>query len=404
MCKNLPAPYRTDGSNDFAYHTMSERLPGIIRETVQQNPDLFEGSRKVLLELEESIRGNAPLPRLAPPTPDWEKWEEYARQHPGERWLDTEWFYAEHLVYRLILEAVRYWETGSDPFRPTKEEELVSGAPEGIIERFLAEFPLEEGSGGKGDQAVGAADGEAVSAALHASLWGNRIDLSYRVSADLGSENTERDLLIDDDTVGAVKTISGGYGGEKPVHIVTDNAGSELTADLLLAWILAGRLEIPVRLHVKFHPTYVSDATAADVRRTVDYFSRSSSEPVRRFGTDIEKYLAGGKIRVLPDLYWNSPGFIDELPERIGISFSRGLLVILKGDVNYRRAVRDAPWYPGTALQEVLPEVGPPLLLLRSLKSDTLLRVDSEVVRRLDREDPSWRNNGKRGVIQLAGS
>ncbi|MFP4563893.1 MAG: ARMT1-like domain-containing protein [Spirochaetia bacterium] len=390
MNREQPAPYRTDGSNGFAYRTMSERLPGIITETIERNPHLFPRSRKGLLHIEKSIRNNDPLPGLAPPAPEWEKWEEYARLHRGESWLDSEWFYAEHLVYRMIIEGVGYWETGYDPFLSIKEEELVSGAPEGIIERFLSAFPGAE------------VPEKAVSAALHASLWGNRIDLSYRASADLGSDAGDRDLLIDDDTEAACKTVLAGCGKERPIHIVTDNAGSELTADLLLSWILAGKLDIPVRLHVKFHPTYVSDATAADVIRTMDYFSQSAAGPLRRFGTDIKKLFETGKIRIIPDLFWNSPGFLDALPERLVKSFSRGFLVILKGDVNYRRAVRDAPWPPETSLEKVLPVIGSPFLFLRTLKSDTLLRVDPALIRRLDSEDPAWRNNGKRGVIQLS--
>lgn len=390
MSKEQPVPYRTDGSNDFAYRTMSERLPGIITETIERNPPLFLRSRKGLLDLEKSIRNNDPLPELDPPTPEWERWRDHARAHRGERWLDSEWFYAEHLVYRRIIEVVGYWETGYDPFLPTKEEELVSDAPRGIIERFLSAFP-----GGELPE-------EALKAALHASLWGNRIDLSYRVSADLGNDAGDRNLLIDDDTEAACETILEGRGGERLVHIVTDNAGSELTADLLLSWILAGKLGISVLLHVKFHPTYVSDATAADVIRTMDYFARSPTEPVRRFGSDIKRLFETGIIRIIPDLFWNSPEFLDDLPERLVKSFSRGLLVILKGDVNYRRAVRDAPRPPDTPLERVLPSIGSPFLLLRSLKSDTLLRIDPALVQRLDDEDPAWRNNGKRGVIQLS--
>lgn len=398
MRRDHPAPFRTDGTNDFAHQTMGVRIPDIISETVERNPDLCASSRNALLGLEESIRDNDPLPELKPPAPDWETWKGYARAHRGESWLDSQWFYAEHLVYRLIIEAVRYWETVRDPFLPTKEEELVSGAPRGIIERFLSDFP--ETGGGKGPGSTAA--GEPVAAALHASLWGNRIDLSYRVSADLGSDADDRDLLVADDTERAVQTLVSSRGAGNPVHIITDNAGSELTADLLFAYVLAGSLDIPVGLHVKFHPTYVSDAGAADVLRTVNYFAASSDGSVRRFGTEVKRLFETGKIRVFPDLFWNSPGFFDDLPERLREPFSRGTMIVVKGDVNYRRAVEDAPWPPKTSLEEVLPDIGPPLLFLRSLKSDTLLQIDPAVAGKLDAEDSAWRNNGKRGVVQLS--
>ncbi len=65
--------------------------------------------------------------------------------------------------------------------------------------------------------------------------------------------------------------------------------------------------------------------------------------------------------------------------------------------------MRDTIWptdiTPHDAMGEVPPT--PPLLLLRTLKSDVVTGLARAQAEELDREDPSWRVNGRRGVIQL---
>ena len=50
------------------------------------------------------------------PAPDMATWGPEIRGAPGATWLGTEWFFAECYVYRCLMTAVRYWETGRDPF------------------------------------------------------------------------------------------------------------------------------------------------------------------------------------------------------------------------------------------------------------------------------------------------
>ena len=42
---------------------------------------------------------------------------------------------------------------------------------------------------------------------------------------------------------------------------------------------------------------------------------------------------------------------------------------------------------------------GVPLITLRTMKSDCVIGIDKEIVDKVEKEDPQWRNNGKRGVI-----
>lgn len=376
------SPFRTDGSNDFAQKTMKYRIPENIRSVLERYPDLDDTCKAEIETLAESIAVNGLIPRLQYPAPDMDMWEEFLRCSAGGPWLEAEWFFAETYAYRLLIQAVRHWETGFDPFLATKNEELYSGAPVRLLEEYI---------GCRSSSSM-----ENVVRSFQAAVWGNRIDLSYAVSKNHGSRAETADLILDDSPA-AAEIIDSGSGA---VHIVTDNAGSELAADLLLGRELLSR-GLEVFLHVKQYPTYVSDATAQDVYRTIEYFRRCGSPPVEELGGELSRFHTERRLVLAPDLYWNSAYFLDSLPERIGRLFRTGTLVIIKGDMNYRRCFFDTLWAPKTRPAEILPGVGAPCLFLRSLKSDALAGIDVSERARLDIEDPEWNVNGKRGIIQL---
>jgi hypothetical protein len=81
--------------------------------------------------------------------------------------------------------------------------------------------------------------------------------------------------------------------------------------------------------------------------------------------------------------------------------FEEAQLVIFKGDANYRRTVGDALWRPETPLGDVWGDFPAPMLALRTLKSDPIIGLPVGVAETLDQVDIDWRNNGKRGIIQL---
>src|SRR5690242_173872 len=102
-----PPPLRTDESNAFAHYSMAVRVPKILDEVCEANPDYPATIRNAVARLRDDIRGDAPLPRLGFPAPDAHEWQ----PEPGaQTWLHTEWFFAENYVYRSLMSAVRYWE------------------------------------------------------------------------------------------------------------------------------------------------------------------------------------------------------------------------------------------------------------------------------------------------------
>ena len=119
------------------------------------------------------------------PAPDMATWGPELEARPGATWLGTEWFFAECYVYRCLMTAVRYWETGRDPFAPAKSAELASDE---LWERVSVAH----------DGSQGAPADQRLVRLLGASAWGNRVDLSYAVGVAFGAEGEAGDLLCDD--------------------------------------------------------------------------------------------------------------------------------------------------------------------------------------------------------------
>ena len=207
------------------------------------------------------------------------------------------------------------------------------------------------------------------------------------------------DALIADDSQ-AVWEIVRDLAG--PVHFVCDNAGTELAADLCLAdWLIQDRGAV-VCLQVKYHPTFVSDATEADVHQIIDRFASVDASLQRReLARRLSAALSGGRLIITPDLFWNSPLSFDKLPDRIRSAFAEAEMIVIKGDMNYRRLLGDKVVPAADPLQRWAPGVPAPTVMLRTMKGDPIAGIDPVRLRALDREHPDWRTAGKHGVIQL---
>ena len=378
-----PEPVRTDTSNTFAHNTVANRLPQIIEETLAINPDFSDPIVRALKQLQAALVENRQIAMLDLPAPDYDAWWAAYVHHEGDSWQATQWFFAEVYFYRLFMQAVRWWETQKDPFLPKKTEELASDQLWHLLERALniqggAEYKLHS--------------------LIEFALWGNRIDLSYALAASHGSEIQADDLLVDERDV----VIDHLLGGPGQVHIIADNAGTELTMDLvLLDMLLTDDIAGEVVLHLKLHPTFVSDATVADVLLFIEHITGGQHGPAaRQLGERLQRMLENGRLRLAPDGYWNSSRFLWDLPPRLARLFQGSQLAIIKGDANYRRMVGDALWPADTRLSTVASFFPCPLLALRTLKSDPVVGLGTGLAEKLDTIDDQWRVNGRRGVLQ----
>jgi hypothetical protein len=391
---HYPGRIRTDRTNAFANHTLRVRVPTIVRAVLERHPDFEPAVHAALAELAEGMSGGAPLPSLDGDAPGAFEFRAALAARAGEGWLSTDWLFAEPYAYRQLVERTRYWENGRDPFFSNKHEEYASPAHAAALEFGL-------GGGGPRDRRLFELFG--------AALFGNRIDLSFAASRERGLVTEADDLLIDDRAAAVRATLD----GTGPFHMVVDNAGTELTLDLVLADFVLGELGANVVLHVKTHPTFVSDATASDVRAflgaergepTPEQAAlrvRESSGAVTAWAERLRTALAAGRLVLAPHPFWTGPESLWSLPAELVAQFSGARLVVLKGDANYRRAVGDAVWPVSTPFADVTAAFPAPLLALRTLKSDAIVGVSEERARSLDAADATWRVNGKRGVASF---
>ncbi|MFF8475315.1 damage-control phosphatase ARMT1 family protein [Streptomyces sp. NPDC015414] len=376
----------------FPHSVLAERHPAIIRRVRDAFP-YGPGQHRALDELLESCVSGvlAPLPEDAGDLARWRAWG--LDDHVGRSWFDVPWLWSESYFYRLLLEAVGYFGPGAwqgvDPFRPFKRAEL--DAPE-TGEELAALDALRDRP-----------EPDRARALLHGSLWGNRADLGFRLSAGDGEAAAPVPALVADDSETLWSLLPPSSTGT--LCLVADNAGRELVPDLLLiAHLLgAGRIGRAV-LHVKPYPYYVSDATTADV---VDAQRRLVAAPgaAGEYGRLLWAAMADGRVTVRAHPFSGGPLPYAGLPDDLRAEFAPAALTVVKGDLNYRRLVGDRRWPPTTSFQKVTAGFPGPVAALRTLKSDVITGLTAATEAALvAAEGQRWRTAGTHALIQVNAS
>ncbi|MET9762473.1 damage-control phosphatase ARMT1 family protein [Streptomyces sp. NPDC006372] len=377
----------------FPHSVLAERHPAIIRQVREAFP--YEpGQHRALDELlTNCTKGEIePLPADAHDRDLWDAWG--MREYAGRSWFDVPWLWSESWFYRRLLQAVGYfgpgpWQ-GIDPFRPFKLAELDSRETDEELAALddLAHRPA----------------GEQAQALLHGSLWGNRADLGFRLSAEGARAADAAPGLVADDSeaLWSLLDAQGPDAGNGTLCLVADNAGRELVPDLLLiAHLLAGGRIARAVLHVKPYPYYVSDATTADV---VDALRRltGAGGAAAAYGRRLWSALADGRLVLRAQPFSSAPLPYEEMPGDLRAEFAAATLTIVKGDLNYRRLVGDRLWAPTTPFPDVTAYFPGPVAALRTLKSDVITGLDSRTETELvAAEGERWRTGGTHALIQV---
>ena len=386
----------TSEPGSFARSTIVERKPQIIRQVIEDNgyPPQIERA----LEAFKAEIASQPMRPLAEQSPDATRWNRALAHHQGRPWVDAPWYFAESYFYRRLLEAVRYFQPGRwqghDPFGKQKHSQE-NMAVDRLAQAWgeLAEVEPEI----------------AFEALLHSSLWGNRADLSnYTVSikARDGLATTEErgNILIDDtDNVRELLARRTARGPQlRRVDFISDNVGLDSLFDLALADFLLGQGWVEeVVFHLKNYPFFVSDAMIKDVRATISLLQASHVPMVKDLGQRMRDHAEAGRILITDDPFWTSNLMFRDLPPALRAELARSDLVVLKGDVNYRRLLDDRHWLPATRMEKVAGYFPAPFLVLRTLKGEIIVGLEPGQAEALTAQDPTWLINGKRGIIQL---
>jgi uncharacterized protein with ATP-grasp and redox domains len=384
-----PPLLMTSEPGSFAYGTFKYRIPAIVQETISLNefPDGIRGALEALrLEvLDGKIRG------LQEDTRDRTFWDAVSQPYVGRTWLDVPWYWAEAFFYRRVLEATRYFQPGAwhgyDPYTAKKQTEWQPHAAPRLLAAALAGLSVDPHT--------------RFEALLHYSLWGNRTDLSYNVAAAVGRPahpDEDRSNLLVDDTWRIWQHLS--RQACRRLAIVADNTGTELLMDLALTdFLLSHELVEQVTLHLKPQPFFVSDAMSSDVEAGLQAI-KAGEAIIASLERRVRAYLNVGRLTLDTHWVYASSLFYSQLPDDLRAQLAATDLVLLKGDVNYRRLLGDAHWPPTTPYEQATAYFPAPLASLRTLKGELIVGLAQGQAEALHQQDAEWMFNGRRGVIQ----
>lgn len=385
----VPPPLMTSEPGSFARKTIVERKPQIIDQVIEDNDYTADVVRR--LEAFKQEIASQPVRPLGKDSPGAASWNQGLVGYEGRTWLELPWYLAETFFYRRLLEAVGYFQLGPqqghDPFGVQKGAQIASA-----VVRLAEDW-----------EGLASADPDlAFEGLLHSCLWGNRADLSnytvrLGVSGGLAARDERHNILIDH-TEEVRRIVTGGI---RRVDFVNDNVGLDLLFDLALIDLLLRQGWVGRAVcHLKDHPFFVSDAMPRDLHATVSLLAASPTATVRALGDRLRRHVETGALALEAAPFWTSYLMYRDFPSDLGDTLARSDLVILKGDVNYRRLLDDRHWPHTTPLEEIAAYFPAPLLVLRTLKGEIQVGLEPGQAEALAAEDPDWLINGQRGLVQ----
>ncbi|GMS79960.1 hypothetical protein PENTCL1PPCAC_2135, partial [Pristionchus entomophagus] len=424
----------------FVHKTVRDRWPQIIgkiidhfhqkrRELMEEYGEEADADVKSVIgglsEMRYRLTTDKTLTELTDDYHDAQKWNEKLQLIQNElgadqtTWFRTAWMFTECYLYRSIYGLVHSTQLlGTyDWFMDSKKEAFdshVDQVKEAIHYVWTCTNNID---------LTPAHIKETLLVLLRMSLWANRGDLSLSggnaVNAPVNPVFVATGLqnkILADDMEEAVddylmKLEQFRREGKRRVDIVLDNAGLELLMDLLLVEVLfKARLVDKVVLHGKGIPWFVSDVTENDLRWQMDRLLKMNDVTARTLAHKWKLRLQTGELSFRAHPFWTSwhnyedmesaaPDLFDELDDLSSF-------MILKGDLNYRKLLRDRMWRMDTELSVAVGDVSlnPPILALRTNKSEIIAGLDEGCMEQLEgiesRHD-IWLCSGEYAVAQI---
>jgi uncharacterized protein with ATP-grasp and redox domains len=397
MTKIYPPSINGTKPGSWAHFSIKDRLPVIAQRVIEENqyPPQINANLK---QLKEDIP-NKPIRQLIDQgAPDQTLWQKYIQPYLGKDWLVVPWFFVETYFYRRIMEAVDYFNLGQDPFEYQKQQGLEkTGGDITFLAGFLADRLENPGKVEK-----------VLQEGLYFSLWGNQADLSLWPAGSAtdprnDSRKSLQEHLLANDIKQVLRIFSKAEQPISQVDMMLDNAGFELVSDLALADILISQLSVErVILHVKIHPTFVSDVIEADLGKTIQSLTGSQDDLTVQFGKRLETAFKQNRIQTKAHYFWNSPLPMWDVPVDIREDLKESSLLISKGDANYRRILGDREWDFTEAFHRAVDYLPVPLVALRTLKAELAVGLDLDQIQLIFNQDPKWMTDGKWGVIHFS--
>ena len=311
-------------------------------------------------------------------------------------------FESELLFYHALLAQKKYFSNHYDFFATEKKDSLVSGQAK-FIENLDSLFASELQEKLKKST---------FHVSIQYSLSANTSDLSQLNAKERFNYEAGDIRILHDDTDVLYEYLSANK-KFKRFDIICDNAGKELFSDLYLAcYFLHNDIVDKIVFHLKPYPFFVSDATKEDFGFMMNAVTQNSENICAR---KCREYIRESKIEIEDNDFWASPLCFKHMPTKDAYKelykqLCNSDLIIVKGDLNYRRLVEDRKWNYTDSFEERTKEVfeSAPIFAPRVIKSDVLVGISEaayQTAKSSDKHgapaDQRFKGSGKWAVVHF---
>ena len=379
--KNKPTTFFSASQLDsFAYFTIKERFPKIYNDYCSGNFDDFVEHTTVEDALKNIFKQNECSDLSFIQGKETKTLKDFFESEP--------FFESEVLFYHVLLAQKEYFKNKNDFFAIKKDTDYTN---EHDSYRKELENLFNQGNyyqNIKDQREKFLSQQRDFRAILNYSLTANTGDLSQ---LEINRPDSVR--ILHDDTDKCFNFIISKK--HKRFDIICDNSGAELFSDIYLAvFMIIHDYVNKVVLHVKSYPYFVSDATIDDFGKLVNTLTKDNSN------SQLLELLSKKKIEVKTHKFWTEAKYFYELPKDLEINKNSTDLLIVKGDLNYRRLVMDKNWQTTDSFEKRCLIKNIPVIAPRVLKSDVLVGVEPIFVSMAKAQDKKYKTDGKWGVIQ----
>lgn len=315
---------------------------------------------------------------------------------------DAPFIDVEHYFYFYIIDKANS-KSISDPYISTKENDLQQDMQQDMQDRkskiFSALLNLDDTRGNKKESAI-------LTKLIEQNLSSNSSDLSQMSWKRFFTVNN-----IDNDSIKRFWDYINTTTELETINILVDNGGVEFLCDLLLAYKLSEKTNCKVVFYVKQLPIFVSDVVEADydkmmkiIEDGINTSSRTDDEKerMRKNLRYIQNQFERKVFEIRPTFECNMPTEFCDSDELSKLFKEQNSLLIIKGDLNFRRLVGDYKYIEDVKIKSVIrKEVKVPLLIIRSFKSNVILDVPKNNVAKFNEKDAEWRTNGRYGFVKF---
>lgn len=448
MPSHLPAASKgysvsyTADPNSFAYETARTRWPRILATAIESIGGLIGSGTRLaphdvsagqeiiqrFQSLEADMAQNAPLHHIPDDgAPDVVEYNQELDAFDRPTWLNAPWLYTECYLYRLchtfFTRSTPFWQT-FDMFVMDKQKALV-GSKKGVIELVKRFNGVLKAIADK-EVTDDAIQKSLVEEMVQISLWGNATDLSLLTNLSVeqlesrqgkaARDQSKQNVLVDDTAEVENLLMKVKSQPSASIHIVLDNAGFELLADLVFAgFLVESGCASKIILHGKRMPWFVSDVMERDLADLIDGFAEGTTfsdidvaakEEIMKAGHYWQNLQKSGILHFKAEAFWTTAHPYGRMPEVDPSLFrylASGDLVIYKGDLNYRKLTYDVQWPHTTSFEEAIGPlatkvngIGTRTLALRTAKADVGVGLKAGQESGLPHD---WTRSGKYAMI-----